>query len=66
MLVYAWPNGDADGNGVLTLADFALFPECVSGPAGGYPQPDCEIFDFALDGDVDLGDFAEFQSRFEP
>jgi len=64
--VKAWPNGDADGNGVLTLADFALFPECVSGPAGGYPQSDCEVFDFALDGDVDLDDFAEFQSRFEP
>lgn len=64
--VKAWPNGDADGNGVLTLADFALFPECVAGPAGGYPQAECEVFDFALDGDVDLEDFAEFQARFEP
>jgi len=64
VFVKPWPNGDADGNGILTMADFALFPACVSGPGGGYPQAECEVFDFALDGDVDLDDFAEFQARY--
>jgi hypothetical protein len=62
--IRGWPDGDVTGDGQVTLSDFATFPDCLSGPGGGYNQPDCEDFDFDVDGDVDLDDFRSFQEVF--
>lgn len=59
-----WPTGDYDNNGQVDLADFAEFPDCLTGPGGGYANPDCQAFDTNLDGDVDLHDFDGFQRAF--
>ena len=56
--------GDNDGNGVVDLADFAYFPDCMTGPDAGPATPECEVFYFDPDNDVDLGDFAAFQAAF--
>lgn len=55
--------GDSDFNGVVDLADYAAFQECVSGP-GVAPNVGCWLFDFDLDVDVDLDDFGAFQRAF--
>jgi hypothetical protein len=52
--------GDANGDGKLTLDDFAAFPDCLTGP-GGLLSPGCEAFDFNGDLTVDLADFGAFQ-----
>lgn len=52
--------GDADGDGVLDLADHACFPVCETGP-GGRNADGCACTDFDGDGDVDLFDFMRFQ-----
>ena len=52
--------GDGNGDGSLTLDDFATFPPCMTGP-GGVESAGCEPFDFDGDFDVDLADFAAFQ-----
>jgi hypothetical protein len=46
-------------------ADFPLFAECLFGPGAGLGI-DCHCFDFELDGDNDLADFAEFQVNYSP
>ncbi len=51
------PPGDYDGDNLVTTEDAVPFPACVAGPSGGIP-PNCGIFDFDADGDVDLADFA--------
>jgi hypothetical protein len=53
--------GDYDENGVVDLADFVYFPECMTGPDAGPPTTECEVFDSDTDEDVDLVDFAAFQ-----
>lgn len=53
--------GDLDGNGIVDAADFAAFPPCVLGPAGGI-GPNCAVFDFDENGGVDLFDFQGFQA----
>ena len=55
--------GDYDGNSIVDLADYAHFPECMTGPDAGPATPEeCEVFYFNADDDVDLGDFAGFQA----
>jgi uncharacterized lipoprotein YddW (UPF0748 family) len=56
--------GDADGNGVVDLDDFAALPDCLGGPGGDLPGEECEAFDFDDDRDVDLADVARFQQAF--
>ncbi|MFQ5413216.1 MAG: dockerin type I domain-containing protein [Phycisphaerae bacterium] len=52
--------GDADGDGVIDLTDYAAFNACLAGP--GIPLgPDCAVDDFDFDGDVDLADFQRFE-----
>lgn len=54
--------GDLDNNGATTVADYALFTPCVTGP--DLPSaPDCPCADLDTDGDVDLVDFAALQSQ---
>jgi len=59
-------SGDLDRNGVIDLADHALFHECLVGPTGvAYDCGDpCLLGDFDGDGDVDLFDAAGFQRAF--
>lgn len=52
--------GDGNGDTLVDLDDYALFLQCVTGP-GGDLLPGCEAFDFDIDLDVDLLDFAGFQ-----
>ncbi len=70
--VKGWPlvrnPGDVDGNGVVNNADYAVFADCMAGPALD-PEPtspwtvdDClAVFDFDDDGDVDLIDYGGLQ-----
>jgi hypothetical protein len=63
---------DFDGDGVISLTDFTFFGDCMAGP-GTPPSPsapECvdtclSVFDFGVDTDVDLNDFARFQSVFQ-
>jgi formylglycine-generating enzyme required for sulfatase activity len=55
--------GDYNGDGMVDLADYAEFPECLRGP-GEDLGTGCEVFDFDGDRDVDLVDFAGFQGVF--
>ena len=64
-LVEPWPNGDYTGEGNVDSGDFAYWPDCMAGPAAGHDPPRCHVFDFDLDGDVDLADFMEFQTVFD-
>jgi len=56
--------GDYDGDGDVDLADFAHFPDCMTGPDAGPPDPGCEAFCLDPDADVDLDDFGVFQVNF--
>lgn len=55
--------GDANADGLVTLADFQAFAECMTGP-DVERLPSCDVMDFNRDRDVDLGDFAAFQETF--
>jgi hypothetical protein len=64
--------GDFNGDQLITSADFALMPECMSGPAA-LPTPSLPLatqrcqaaFDCNLDGRVDLMDFSDIQETFD-
>lgn len=56
--------GDADLDGDIDLIDHAMFAPCMTAP--DVPaDPDCLIFDFNSDGDVDLRDWASLQNGFD-
>ncbi len=63
--------GDANGDGLISLADVSFLNACSTGPCAGtsctpalYTNSCCATVDMDSDGDVDLPDFAEFQKRF--
>jgi len=64
------PFGDFDEDCAVTLNDYELFEVCLwfSGPDEVPPFAEClDVFDFDLDADVDLHDFAAFQlARNDP
>lgn len=63
---YEWQathSGNCDGNGVINAADFNALAACMTGPAGGLGGG-CDCADIEIDGDVDLADFAAFQTAF--
>jgi hypothetical protein len=56
--------GDANRDGLINLEDHAVFAQCMSGPTTDPPAdpPNClNTFDFDMDTNVDLEDFATFQ-----
>lgn len=66
--------GDANADGAIDQADFALFVACFGAPGlppnplgAGITAATCAaIFDGEIDGDVDFRNFAGFQNVFEP
>ncbi len=52
--------GDGDGNATVDLLDYAVLQRCL--PVNGVMSGDgaCAAFDFDIDDDVDLSDYAEF------
>lgn len=62
-------HGDFDGDGSVGLGDDEFFEVCLwfSGPEGAPGFQECvEVFDFdGDDDDVDLMEFAEFQTQFD-
>lgn len=55
--------GDGNLDGIVDLLDFDLMQACQLGPSIPF-HDGCEPFDFDLDGDVDIMDYAEFQRAF--
>jgi hypothetical protein len=55
--------GDADADGDIDLADYAVMNGCMTGPVAT-ASIYCGLVDFDGDGNVDLMDFAEFQIAF--
>ncbi|MBN1511470.1 MAG: immunoglobulin domain-containing protein [Phycisphaerae bacterium] len=61
--------GDVDDDGDVDLDDYGVFPDCMAGPNAtpapslpGMTATTCiQAFDFDIDDDVDLADFASFQ-----
>jgi hypothetical protein len=63
--------GDFNGDGFVTLDDVADFIACVVGPCDEagctpalYSDTCCRLADVDADGDVDLRDFADYQTIF--
>lgn len=54
---------DLDQDGDIDAADSMLLAACTDGP-GEAASGGCASADFSGDGDVDLEDYAEFQTRF--
>ena len=61
----ATADGDSDLDEDVDLADAAAFTACFVGQGAGL-LPDCGVFDFDGDGDVDLRDWGAFQRSFNP
>lgn len=64
--------GDFDGDGQVASGDLQSFVDCYAGPSqpvnptSGYCDTACaQAFDADSDSDVDLTDFAAFQSEFD-
>lgn len=55
--------GDCNADSGINNADYAAFPECVTGPGGAY-DAGCGCFDWDGDGDLDIGDFAQLGNQF--
>ncbi len=65
-----WP-ADLDLDGDTDPDDWVLFETCFVGVCGEapceppiYPDPLCSVCDFDTEGDIDLADFAGFQTAF--
>ena len=55
--------GDFDGDGHTDMDDFARLAACLEGPGAGVPAG-CECVDVVPDGQLDLADFAAFQTLY--
>ena len=56
--------GDCNWDLVVDLNDYLTFESCMTGPTGGGLDPWCECVDLDTDNNVDLVDFAIFQTIF--
>lgn len=54
--------GGVDGDGDADLLDYRLVPPCLAGPL--VLHAGCDCLDADIDADIDLVDFAAFQSSF--
>ena len=54
---------DFNADAFVDLEDAELFEQCLGGPEQGLALP-CLCVDLDADGDVDLADFAEFQTAY--
>lgn len=57
---YEFGAGDVTCDRQVTLADFAHWPGCATGPGGESAEPQCIALDARYDGSIDLRDFSEF------
>jgi hypothetical protein len=64
LYVLPGPDGDFDGDGLVTHVDVVAYVDCMAGPAVPVSTACADVFDFNLDGDVDLRDFACFELAF--
>lgn len=55
---------DMNCDQAVNLIDYSIFQDCVTGPAGPPPSPECEITDLNDSGAVDMRDFAILQANF--
>ncbi len=55
---------DFDSDCDVDLNDYVHWLNCVTGPDGGPLANGCDVFDFDVDNDVDLVDFAGSQAEF--
>lgn len=60
------PDGDADHNGTVDLADAKALVTCLAGPGGAAWENCRQVFDLDADADVDLRDTAWLQRAFNP
>lgn len=58
--------GDANGNGLVDRADFALMVDCWTGPGEFSSGASCNVLDLDHNRRVDLRDFHAFQGVFRP
>lgn len=59
---FPYPFADADTDGDVDQADFAVFQRCYTGPTGGVPD-ECKVWDRDGDqGGIGTGDFTAFSS----
>jgi len=58
--------GDFDGDGLVSLDDYAAFPDRLNGPFVDPTLAGWHVFDLDFDYDVDLRDFAIWQALFDP
>jgi len=56
--------GDLDTNDEVNLADLVEFVGCLNGPKGIAIDSACDPGNFDSDTDIDVRDFASFQTRF--
>ena len=61
---FAEPTDDCNSDGWVDLLDYSDLDECLSGPGGSLPFPECNCFDLDGDDDVDLLDIHRFQQAF--
>lgn len=55
--------GDTNADDIVDLVDFYAFAGCLKGP-GASTSPLCRSLDLDCDSDIDLSDFARFQTGF--
>lgn len=65
MGAYEFGIGDYDCDATVVLADFAAWALCLTAPGDELITPECMAFDFDADLDVDLQDYAGFQTVFD-
>ncbi len=65
LVVQPFQRGDFDGNGSVTLSDYAAQVACQTAP-GAVLADGCACFDFDGDRDVDLVDYVLLQRVFYP
>ncbi len=56
---------DFDGDGMVTVGDYAILADCLDGPEL-QTSLDCRCMDLDSDGDVDLVDYGAMQRAFGP